>query len=247
MTQSEWARVSQGVGAEMVQREQMVSLHELFCQSENLKSLQNDMSALVDAEKLEKSKSMDKELAKLEVMIEKEHDTWLDKVRDFFNAEYHDVEFNNYNRKLSSYRGVSDPGFSDYERWGKLEHSDEMVNELKVSHEEAKPILPGVSMLKETFGVNDVRSELAHEGMLDDEAVNDVRKILKNWRELKSVQQEITELETKISQFKKGKDAAVSYTDLKEVSKLYELKQKEVKFLSQLWIMDEQCWRKGLS
>lgn len=116
------------------------------------------------------------------------------------------------------------------------------MNDLKVSHEEDKPILPGVSLLKETFGVNDIRSQLANDGMLDDDAVSEVREMLKNWRELKSVQQEITELEAEIYELKKDEAAVMSLADLKQVTKLYELKQKEVNYLTRLWIKDEQCW-----
>ena len=240
LTQSEWERVSQGVEAEMIQRKEMVNLHALFCQSENLKRLKSDMALIAQSDKLEKGKEVDKELVKLEKLMKKERGTWLDKVRDFFNAEYHDVELNNYTRKLSFYRGVDDPGFNEWERWAVLEYSDTVANEMKVSHQDAKPVLPGIVLLKEKFGVNDLRSQLASNGMPDNDTVSEVRKMLKNWRQLKSVQQEISELEVKVSNV--ANEEAIKLADLKKVSKLYELKKQEVDYLKMLWLKDEQCW-----
>jgi len=240
LTQSEWERVSQGVGAEMVQRKEMVKLHMLFCQNENLKSLKENIGQIIESNKLEKGKEVSKEVAKIKTLIKKERSVWLDEVRDFFNAEYLDVELGSYTSKLSFYRGVNDPGFNKWERWGKLEHSGKVANEMKASHKESKAILPGVSLVKEKLGVNDIRSRLVNDGMLDDDAVNGVRKMLKNWRQLKSVQQQISELELKIS--KVTEEEAIKLADLKQVSKLYELKWREVIHLEILWIMDEQCW-----
>ena len=67
-----------------------------------------------------------------------------------------------------------------------------------------------------------------------------MRKMLKNWRQLKSVQQEISELEVKVSNV--ANEEAIKLADLKKVSKLYELKKQEVDYLKMLWLKDEQCW-----
>ncbi len=242
LTQSEWGRVSQSVRADAVKRREVVNLHVLFCQGENLEKAEGELEELLDGEKVEQSKEFSKELAKTKGVMGKWREEWLDDVRDFFNAEYHDVEFNAYSR-LNFYRDVDNPGFTDWRRWRLLENSDKLVVELRKQHLEGKPILPGMNQLTDHFGVRRLRSELSDEGNLNEGMVREVRGMLRDWRKLKSLQQKITSLEVDSPDSLEGsKDKSVSVSDLRRVTALYELKKKEVDYLKVFWVMDEECW-----
>ncbi|MEZ7957069.1 MAG: hypothetical protein QMC23_10925 [Rubritalea sp.] len=100
LTQSEWGRISQSVRADAAQRREMVNLHVLFCQSENLEKAESNLESLIVILSADGSMNLNKamtvELAKTQAILKKERGQWLDQVRNFFNAEYYDVEFNNY-------------------------------------------------------------------------------------------------------------------------------------------------------
>ena len=246
LTQSEWERVSQSVRADAVKRQEMVNLHVLFCMGENLEKAEEELSRIEEAGQVEegRSKGMVKELAKAEGVLNKEREKWLDEVRDFFNAEYHDVEFSSYSQKLDFYRDVEDPCFSDWKRWRLLENSDKLVGEMRKEHEEAKPVLPGVSRLKSRLGVAEMRSQLSRQSGLNEGMVKEVRGMLRSWRNLKSVQRQIEDLDVSGSELADVDEVrGVSVSDLKRVTTVYELRKKEIDHLKVFWAMDEECWR----
>ncbi|MFT5905293.1 MAG: hypothetical protein ACI9E1_000889 [Cryomorphaceae bacterium] len=239
LTQSEWGRVSQSVQADAAQRREMVNLHVLFCQSENLekseRSLKKLISLLSALETVKPNKAMVVELAKSQALLKKDRGQWLDQVRDFFNAEYYDVEFNGYKSKLSFYREVTDPEFSDWKRWRVLEHSGRLVAELQKQHGDSKPALPGISRITQNLGVIGLRNNLAQPSNLNQGMAKEVRQMLKNWRDLKSVQQQIAES-------KPYNETTPSVADLKRVTTVYQLKKSEIEQLKTFWMMDEKCW-----
>ena len=241
LTQSEWERVTKVVKAESVQRREMVNLHVLFCQSENIEKAEQELQKLIDSERLKETKEVMKELTNTQVILRKEREQWLDSVRDFFNAEYHDVEFKAYRDKLSFYRDIKDPKFSDWERWRVMEHSNTLAVEMKGKHDDDKPVLPGIYSLKEKLGVSKVRNKLTQEEMPSTDMVKEVRKMLRNWRLLKLVQQEIEEQE--LESIKSVNDEVLGVSDIKNVTVVYNLKKREIDHLKEFWLMDEQCWR----
>ena len=237
LTQSEWGRVTQSVRADAAQRQEMVNLHVLFCQSENLEQAERELKMMKDSDKLKANKVVDAELVKAQKLLEKERSQWLDRVRDFFNAEYYDVELNAYQKRLSFYRDVTDPGFSDWRRWRMLENSDRLASEMQKQHDKDKPVLPGMNRLKENLGVSELRSQLAETSGVNQEMAKEVRQMLKNWRNLKSVQQKI------VAQNKAEVLDEVRVNDLKRVTTLYQLKKKELDHLKVFWMIDEECWK----
>lgn len=239
LTQTEWGRVTQGVEAEAVQREEVVNLHVLFCQGEIIESAERDLAKIkrkLSAEgEVKPNKAVDRELVKTDGVIKKEREQWLNRVRDFFNAEYHDVKLSDYKGKLNFYRGVKDPGFSDWKRWRVLANSSQVAGEMKKDHVDAKPVLPGMNMLKSNLGLTDLRAKLAEPSTLNKDMVMEVRRMLKDWRILKSVQQELAE-----SKLAGGE--AVGLPELRHVTKVYNLRKKEIEKLKNFWVIDEECW-----
>ena len=240
LTQSEWGRVSQSVQADAAQRREMVNLHVLFCQSENLEKSEGNLKKLISLlsadDSVKPNKAMIVELAKSQALLKKERGQWLNQVRDFFNAEYYDVEFNDYKSKLSFYREVTDPEFSDWKRWRMLEHSGRLVTELQKQHGDDKPALPGISRITQNLGVMGLRSNLAQQSIPNQDMAKEVRQMLKSWRNLKSVQQQIAES-------KPYAEKTPSVEDLKGVTALYQLKKMEIEQLKTFWMIDEKCWK----
>ena len=78
LTQSEWERVTKVVKAESVQRREMVNLHVLFCQSENIEKAEQELQKLIDSERLKETKEVMKELTNTQVILRKEREQWLD-------------------------------------------------------------------------------------------------------------------------------------------------------------------------
>jgi uncharacterized protein YajQ (UPF0234 family) len=245
LTQSEWERVSQSVRADAVQRREIVSLHALFCQDENLVKAEKDLGTLVERLSTEDTakpnKPMAEELAKAQAAIKNERAQWLNQVRNFFNAEYYDVEFTDYKKKLSFYREVTNPEFSDWKRWRMLENSDRLASELKEQHGKAKPALPGISLITHNLGLAELRSNLNQQNVFNQEMAKEVRQMLKSWRKLKYVQQKIVSSEVRFSQ--KAIEKYPSVADLKLITALYDLKKKEIEQLRAFWMIDENCWK----
>ncbi|MFT6792380.1 MAG: hypothetical protein ACJAR1_000360 [Rubritalea sp.] len=244
LTQSEWGRILQSVRADAAQRREMVNLHVLFCQSENLEKAESNLESLIVILSADGSMNLNKamtvELAKTQAILKKERGQWLDQVRNFFNAEYYDVEFNNYKRKLSFYREVNNPDFSDWERWRMLENSHRLAVELQRQHGEEKPALPGINRITRNFGMIQLRSDLAQQSALNEDMVKEVRQMLKSWRNLKQVQLKIARSEVNPLQVVVAKKPSLA--DLKRVTIVYQLKKSEIEQLKAFWMIDEKCW-----
>jgi len=240
LTQSEWGRVSQSVQADAAQRREMVELHALFCQSENLEKAEKNLGKFIEVVSEDGSakpnKAMITELAKAQAVLKKERGQWLDQVRNLFNAEYYDVKFKDYKKKLSFYREVHDPDFSDWKRWRILENSGRLVTELQKQHDDEKPALPGIKQITHNQDVVELRSNLAQQSTLNQDMASEVRQMLKSWRNLKSVQQKITES-------KPDAEKSPNVAGLKLVTAVYQLKKKEIEQLKTFWMIDERCWK----
>ncbi len=249
LTQSEWERVSQSMKADTAQRKEMVNLHALFCQSENLSQAEDNIRrikqelALKGGVITKESKAMTVELTKAQGVLTKERQQWLDQVRNFFNAEYFDVEFNHYTKRLNFYRTVHNPEFSDWRRWRVLENSARLATEMQKQHVKEKPVLPGMNRIKQNFGVDELRSSLAEQSTLNESMAHEVRQMLKNWRNLKSVQSKIAQTEVSFAQSPSITDPLPSVADLKRVTVMYHLKKKEIEHLKSFWMIDEKCWK----
>lgn len=249
LNQTEWDRVTQSVQADASEREEIVNLHVLFCQSENLKNSESELTKIKELitkdPAANKNTEIRAELNKAQTTLKKEREQWLNQVRDFFNAEYFDVELNQYKPMLSFYREVTDPDFSDWKRWCILENSARLAAELKKQHNNDKPTIPGISLITNNLGITDIRANLADEPYLNENMANEVRQMIKNWHNLKSLQQKITNSELRFSQLRTQTLAQKSPTtsDLQLLTTLFDLKKKEIDQLKAFWLLDEKCWK----
>ncbi|MGJ8658091.1 MAG: hypothetical protein ACSHX6_16710 [Akkermansiaceae bacterium] len=240
LTQSEWDRVLQSIKADIAQRKEMVNLHVLFCQNETIDRAESELEKIVKSDPQPQNKALATELAKAQSLLKKERSEWLGQVRNFYNAEFYDVEFTDYRAKLNSYRHVTNPGFSDWKRWRLLENSEMLAGEMQKEHNDAKPMLPGMNMLKRKLGVMEIQSQLGHQKVLNEEMAKEVRQMLRGWRELKAVQQKI--FASELSYSRSNVTQAPSVQDVRRITTDFQLKNEEIDKMKIFWAIDEDCW-----
>ncbi|GAA5481626.1 hypothetical protein [Haloferula sargassicola] len=238
MEQSAWDQTARSVDAEMRMREEKVKLHRLL-----------RLGALIDAELAKVNASppppqdADPKLVKAvdqwRGTLRDERRKWLGDVRNFFDAEYHDVHVVKDEPGLPTYEHTTHPDLTEWQRWCRLRRSIELVNALKKAHDSDKPAIPGTRMVQEKF------DEILHPdepqvlATLDDESVRkEVRSLIQHWREMKQAQQEANGLE---QQAEPDKLDDVTRVDRRQ--KIFKLRQQEIQHASEVWAMDELCWR----
>ncbi len=241
MTQNEWGKVVDEVGALAQMRKEKVKLHVLFCQQQILDqhaSKIRQFEKLLDTdETVKKDSKLVKLIKKAKQQYEKDKELWLNNVRDFFDAEYYDVEFKKYPYNLSHYRNVENPNFQNWRRWRLLDHSRQLATKLKQKHSKEKPLLPGVNTLKTKLHIAPSESAFVVADQFDPSMRSEVRMLIKNWRQLKQIQHEIVKIEEE-----KSHEKALTVAALNKANKIYTLKRDELKKLSTFWLNDEQCW-----
>lgn len=238
LEQQEWHRVGQAVEAQKITRVEMVKLHVLFRQE---RVIEGQKALLEKYEKLaEGQPKLVSLLKKKRKIYEGEREAWLNSVRDFFNAEYHDVDFYDTENSLTLYREVSDPEFHQWQRWRRLDRAEELVKQLSKEHGDNKPVVPGVNSLKASLGIKEVQSNLLVNVEKQTSVRGEVRMMLKKWRELKNAQIKIAALKSKESDSFKLEGMTAQVID--EQFKIYEFLQTEIKLVSYFWMLDEECW-----
>lgn len=238
LEKKEWERVGQSVDAEKLTRAEIVKLHVLFSKDEILKQQE---TLLKKYEKLsEENPSILKVVKKRRLSFDMQREAWLNNVRDYFNAEYYDVRLKYQGKKLTFYRGVKNPGFDQWQRWGMLEHSHDLAKQLGAEHEKNKPVVPGMNSLKSGLGIKTMQKNLGATEKQHAELRGDVRSMLKKWRELKQTQTKIAELKsTKINQPTTEK---ITPKQVEDDFKVYQLLKTELQLASYFWLIDERCW-----
>ena len=237
LEQKEWSRVGQSVNAEKSARHEMVKLHVLFRQE---KVIEEHKEMLEKLEELVVGKaSLEKLLKKKRVNYESQRKAWLNSVRDFFNAEYYDVSFEDFNGTFTLYRNVADPKFDQWQRWGSLGHSEELAKQMRLQHKENKPVIPGMNSLKTSLGIKEFQNNLADREDKQTDIRGEVRMMLKKWRELKNTQSKITDLESKNNVVDPEQ---LSIQTIEESFKVYQFLQTEIHLVSYFWMLDEDCW-----
>ncbi|GAA5495621.1 hypothetical protein Rhal01_01800 [Rubritalea halochordaticola] len=239
MAQEEWELKEKEVIAEKKMREQIVDLQLLFRRSA---VIEKHMSWVEDA-KSEKELDAEakKELAKFETKLKADRRAWLGEVRDYFNAEYFDVQFVQGDNDMPNYRNIAEPDFAQWQRWGMLSRVESLAGALKKEHEKSKPAIPGTDVLKDKLSmmVNDGDTKLDAE--LDTQSVrNSVRTLIRSWRGMKVAQNEADVLRREIKPLQSS--AGASKTLVSKMSKIYSLELTEVKHAKEVWMMDERCW-----
>ncbi len=248
MTTQEWSRVSLAISAETSSREEKVKLHKLFREyhllNEKNKVISKYEKELEVKELLPEHKPLIKPFEKNVASYKKQREAWLNRVRDFFDAEYYDVEFKNQQKSMPFYRTVNDPKFGDHNRWMLLDHSTDLVKELKADHKKAKPELPGLGMIKSSLGVDQLKASAQKMDLIVNQSKEqefmrkEVRGMLKNWRELKVLQESIKAKELELAKIDK-----LSAKEFTLANQVYDLKMKELNLASQFWVKDESCWK----
>ncbi len=236
MEQDVWDNAGDSVEARLLMRTEQVKLYSLLCRGEVIdRELER-----IEAEKLDPESELDPKVkvaqSKWLTRVEKDRDGWIREVRDFFNAEYHDVRFRKDASAKPSYRNVSAPDLSEWQRWCFLNRSQSVVTALQQQHKKSKPTVPGTRAVKAK--VNEIlnkREEYAVT-LSTDKVRGEVRNLISNWREMKRTQAELKSLDFGASQSGDPK------LDLASAQKVYALRNQEIKHISVVWMMDEDCW-----
>ena len=201
--------------------------------------------------------------AKVKVLLKKDvlayqaaREKWLDQIRDFFNAEYADVDFMGGQHEFPRYRGVKNPKFQDWQRWRVLERSEQMATVLRKDHKESKPVVPGANLVKNKLMVM-VNMDTSEEPEVDQDRLrSDVRGVLRSWRLLKKAQKDLKDVDAKIAKLNKlrdsqkdaGEEQKKVFSEAQQME-LYMLQKKRVSLMfaevdqaKRIWVIDEHCW-----
>ena len=234
MQQTAWSNEGDSVEARIKMRKERVKLYTLLSKGELIDGELKRIESSSGTENLDPKTKVAQ--SKWRANLEKERSAWLGQVRNFFNAEYFDVNFRKDSSAMPLYRNVKAPDLSEWQRWSYLSRAQSLVKELKLNHKKTKPAVPGARVVKSK--VNEILNNTPEFDVeLDtDQVRGEVRKLISNWRELKRAQTELNEL---AAEPKKATDPKV---ELELAQKAYKLRQQEIKHASVVWLMDEYCW-----
>ncbi|WP_308989256.1 hypothetical protein [Roseibacillus persicicus] len=232
-----WKHTAVAVDAEIKMRENKVKLQSLLRTGE---LIDNEIEKLAEAPPLPKDADpkVAQSVKKWEQNLKTERNKWLDQVRNFFNAEYGDVQFVKDSSSLPTYQNVDRPDLSKWERWCQLSRSKELVASLTKLHQKEKPALPGTSLVTNRISSMLKPGEDDSSLVRNDESVrNEARQLIQNWREMKEAQEKAEQLE--------AEEKSASFASLANVAKrqtIFNLRRQEIQHASVVWMMDEQCW-----
>jgi hypothetical protein len=236
MEQDVWDKAGDSVEARIQMRAEQVKLFSLLSQGEVIDRELERMEAEQQKPDFEINPKLKEAQLKWQASVEKDREDWIAEVRDFFNAEYHDVIFRKDASAKPSYRSVSNPDLTEWQRWCFLNRSQSLVKALQEQHKKSKPAVPGTRAVKSkvadilnkreefvvTLNTNKVRGE--------------VRNLISNWREMKRTQSKISSLATG------DNSSGDPKVDLVKAQKVYALRCQEIEHTSVVWMMDEDCW-----
>ncbi|MFT6498313.1 MAG: hypothetical protein ACJAT6_000441 [Akkermansiaceae bacterium] len=233
-----WKDTAIAIDAKIKMRENQVKLQSLLLTGELIDS---EMENLESAAPL--PADTDPKLAlsvkKWEANLQTERGKWLAQVRDFFNAEYNDVHFVKDASGLPTYKNVTSPDLTKWERWCQLKRSKELVSSLTKAHQMEKPVLPGTILVTDKINTMLHTDEKDAKLVRNTESVrSEVRELIQNWREMKEAQEKAEALE--------AEEQSPSFISLAHVAKrqtIFNLRRQEIRHVSLVWMMDEQCWQ----
>lgn len=236
MASTAWSRKGKALDCRRKMREEEVKLQVFFKRSELLEEHLKWVSSVKEKEMDPKAKEG---LVKFERKLKSERKKWLDDVRDFFNAEYLDVELSGGAPGMADYRGVTEPDFSDWKRWGALNRVNALAKVLKEQHNESKPMIPGTTMVKEKLGgvlnlADQYEAEIATQDVR-----GSVRKLIRSWRGMKQAQARSAELQ---AMEKEGDEGLLDAAMVSRRVALYEAQKQAVDHAREVWLLDERCW-----
>lgn len=237
LEQDEWKTISTTVKAQWTMRTLHVQLHRLLQEGElidtEVKRLNSAQPPIGDSDP-----KVLAAMGKWHAVVHGKRATWLEQVRDIFDAQYHDARFIPDGTGLTMYREIERPDLGDWRRWAKLQRTRQMVDALGEKHSREKPAIPGSKLitgkLKDMVEENDVGMHQVR----DAAAVrSEVRSLAKHWQLLKAVQKQAAKLEKK-----HRKDDPDSPIWIAARQKIFELRLSEIQYASAIWMSDETCW-----
>lgn len=232
-----WKHTADAVDAEIKMREEKVKLQSLLRTGE---LIDGEIKNLESAAPL--PKDIDPKVAqsvkKWQDSLRSERGKWLDQVRDFFDAEYNDVQFVKDSSGLPSYTNVSRPDLSKWERWCQLKRSKELVTGLTKAHEKEKPALPGTSLVTDKISSMLRLDDKEAKQVRNSQSVRkEARKLIQNWRKMKEAQKKAAKLE---AEEKPGSFGSLAHVAKRQT--IFNLRRQEIQHASVIWMMDENCW-----
>ena len=237
----EWEKANEVVEAELTMRRERVKLHRLL-----------QTGGLIDAElarlrgvtwpDAEADSKWHAAMVDWRAHLLAARQQWLEAVRDLYDAEYHDVKFIADAPGLPRYEDVEQPDLSDGQRWCQLPRKRELVELLNKAHQQRKPSVPGATAvtdkLADIVGMETpAATTYRHEGSLRQE----VRGLIKNWRELKKTQKKANRLEENMAD-----QPVQSASDAVAWKKYFDLRRAEIDHAAAIWALDESCWQDSL-
>ncbi|MBK1826865.1 hypothetical protein [Haloferula rosea] len=235
--QNTWEKTCESFDAEVRMRKEKVKLHCLLKTGE---LIDGEIAQLGEAKPLPEDADPKLVAARQswQNSLRQARSVWLTEVRDFFNAEYHDVHFKKDGSGLPTYRKMERPDLTDWQRWCKLTRSQELVSALQKAHDQQKPAVPGTKL------VTDKLAEMIHIDLgsepdvrLKTESVREeVRTLIRSWREMKQAQVQAAKLEATADQ------SLVTLDQVQTRQNLFKLRQQEIQSASVVWMLDEECW-----
>lgn len=234
--QGTWEKTSESFYAEILMRREQVKLHQLLRTGELIDA---EMAHLEQAEPLPTGAS--KELVAVrqewQQTLHRSRVGWLGEVRDFFNAEYHDVSFKKDRSGLPDYRDMHQPDLTEWQRWCRLSRSQELVSVLQKAHQDSKPALPGTELVTDKLaGIVGLDNPSPAPRVKTSDMRSEVRSLIRSWREMKEAQQRAGQLEARSG------DSLTSIAQVRTRQNIFKLRQQEIQSTSVVWMMDENCW-----
>ena len=236
MEQDVWEKAGESVEARLQMRTEKVKLYSLLSQGEVIERELERLEAEQPDAELELDPKLKEARLKWLASVEKDRDEWIAEVRDFFNAEYYDVNFQKDSSAKPSYRSVRAPDLTEWQRWCFLNRSQSLVKALQEQHKKSKPTVPGTRAVKSK--VDDIlnKREEYLVTLNTNKVRGEVRNLISNWREMKRTQSELSALDFG------GNASGDPKVDLAKAQKVYQLRCQEIEHTSVVWMMDEDCW-----
>ncbi len=239
MEQKAWGKKEKAVKAELKRRTEVVRLQILFRRGEILKKHKAWTEKMQAKEKL--APGAKGELAKYVGKLKKDRKKWLDQMRDFFDAEYYDVEVAGGDGKLPDYHAVSRPDFSDWKRWGSMKRKTAVVGVMKKSHDEGKPLIPGSDALASRLDMMFSGEEHPAVQLEREKVRESTRLMIRSWREMKKAQTQADTIKNDLEKVMASESPGKAAVAKKQ--QLYAVQNSELASARVVWMLDESCWK----
>ena len=236
-----WVDAGKSVDAELQMRKVEVKLHRLMRTGELIdrEMINASRKPKLDPDSINTDPKFPGALAAWQASLKSERSNWLTEVRNLFDAEYHDVRFIPDDSGLPTYRNADNPDLGKWKRWCHLGRSKELISQLTQSHTENKPTLPGTAFVAKSLKqmVNQKTKPITIVRKTDS-VRQEVRTLIQSWRSMKETQEQADLLEEM-----SGDLPILTQGEIKARQKIFQLRKAEIKYVSVVWLLDEDCWQ----